>query len=459
MGAPPSGRSAGRRKAAFFDPCVLPFWFVLASHAVAYVESYGSSVGLGQLVREGHTSFLSSSINSLLLGGLALSFFRHVWEITSLQVVYLGLLGLAFGHNFLISFSSEAAAWAFAKYLVPLLVLFHGYFHRDRLPELVRGFLWLVIANDVFQCISFAAYALGLAGFASLMEGGVIRAGGLCGAVGFGPINFAAAVLAERVLKNTKAGLVFLCFALSAFTFKTWVIIIVYFSWRLLHNSRIRIAVILALFCVSLPLVVAIGSSRLDQMARSVVANAQARVDLYVVGQETARNESYRVMWESLSGGNLFGEGLGYFGGPASIRYDSPAYWNYQFSWYDTAMLMTTDTYYPHLFVEMGLLGGLLYLTMFFLPLVSRHRAMSRDNLGVYLWLLALLFWESAASFAIQDITYTMSTVLFLYGLTAVDARQCVEIGAVPEKGPLRARLHPPRRMQRVRSADHFGQR
>ena len=71
----------------------------------------------------------------VLLAVLALNFLRHIWKTTQLQSVYLGVLGLALAYAAYVSFSSQAALQAFAKYQVPVLALFHGYFYRDRLRQ------------------------------------------------------------------------------------------------------------------------------------------------------------------------------------------------------------------------------------------------------------------------------------------------------------------------------------
>ncbi|MBE4158626.1 hypothetical protein HJ102_13755 [Vibrio parahaemolyticus] len=95
------------------------------------------------------------------------------------------------------------------------------------------------------------------------------------------------------------------------------------------------------------------------------------KIEFYVSVGNSARFESYRVMYESLTSGNFFGEGIGSFGGPSSTNYNSPLYQSYYFNWYGMQeQLNTTDTFYPHVFVELGLFTGIIYLSCFFYSLL-----------------------------------------------------------------------------------------
>ena len=50
------------------------------------------------------------------------------------------------------------------------------------------------------------------------------------------------------------------------------------------------------------------------------------RVEQYITKGDSARAESYRVMFDDLADFNLFGRGIGSFGGPSSVTYNSPVY-------------------------------------------------------------------------------------------------------------------------------------
>ncbi|MNL24573.1 hypothetical protein D3C87_1460160 [compost metagenome] len=103
------------------------------------------------------------------------------------------------------------------------------------------------------------------------------------------------------------------------------------------------------------------------KLAGDVASVLDDKIAFYITQGNSARSESYRVMFESLLQPNFLGEGLGSFGGPASTRYDSPLYQKYNFNWYGLEeQLATTDTLYPHIFVELGIFGGLLYLLFIF---------------------------------------------------------------------------------------------
>ena len=77
-------------------------------------------------------------------------------------------------------------------------------------------------------------------------------------------------------------------------------------------------------------------------------------------------------MFDDLADFNLFGRGIGSFGGPSSVTYNSPVYPDTNFNWYYTIDLKTTDTFFPHLFVEVGFIGGLLYLLIILSPIFFR---------------------------------------------------------------------------------------
>ncbi|MCB0745679.1 MAG: hypothetical protein KDC67_17380, partial [Ignavibacteriae bacterium] len=124
--------------------------------------------------------------------------------------------------------------------------------------------------------------------------------------------------------------------------------------------------------------------------------------------------ESYRVMFNEIGNFNLFGQGVGVFGGPASTAYNSWYYKMVGFNWYDTKWLnlTTTDTFPPHLFVELGIIGGLLYLLVLITPLF-RKKFNKR-----YLLVLAIyfcLFFDMLFSFSLNNLDYLLFSLVFVY--------------------------------------------
>ncbi|MEM6517314.1 MAG: hypothetical protein AAF688_14105, partial [Bacteroidota bacterium] len=137
------------------------------------------------------------------------------------------------------------------------------------------------------------------------------------------------------------------------------------------------------------------------------------RIEVYVTEGDSARAESYRVMLSDVLDFNILGRGVGSFGGAASTKYDSPVYEQVDFNWYKTIYLATTDTYYPHLFVELGIIGGFLYLLIILSPLLKR-----KYDKKVFLLLIVIyfaLFFDSIFSFAMNNLTYLMLSLLLVY--------------------------------------------
>ena len=138
------------------------------------------------------------------------------------------------------------------------------------------------------------------------------------------------------------------------------------------------------------------------------------RISLYITGSKSARSESYRVMLSEIADFNLFGEGIGVFGGPASIIYNSPYYSEMNFKWYDASWLnlITTDTFYPHPIVELGIIGTLVYLMTICVPLLRKKITTS----WVFVALIYFtLFFDSVFSFSLNNPEFLMFSLAFTY--------------------------------------------
>jgi hypothetical protein len=119
----------------------------------------------------------------------------------------------------------------------------------------------------------------------------------------------------------------------------------------------------------------------------------------------------------------LFGRGVGVFGGPASTSYNSTFYKGVGFDWYDTAWLnlTTTDTYLPHLFVELGIIGGLLYLAILITPLFRKRLT---EKLMIVLVIYFCLFFDMLFSFSLNNLEYLLFSLVFVYPILAYQQRQ-----------------------------------
>lgn len=339
-------------------------------------------------------------------------------RIESGQLMHLILLGSIFAYNLFLSFNDRAAFEAFVRYLFPILFIYYGFFYRECLLDLVCAIFAIVIINDLVQLFVYLQH---FAEFdivkVKLLSSYYIRASGLTGPSSFGFFNFVAAVLSNRFLTGNKrkvGTVVFLVFAFLSFSYKIWVLVFIYTFY--LYRKKMVFYLLLgafAIFCIT----------NFENLANSSIAQqGEIRLEKYTYGGISARAESYRVMFESFLEGNILGKGLGYFGGPASTKYGSPAYLKYDFGWYDTPYLRTTDTYYPHLFVEIGILGGILYLILFFIPLF--YNKVAQENLIAYLFILSALFFDAMFSFAIQAHDYLAFSAVILYGLASNNTKR-----------------------------------
>jgi len=141
----------------------------------------------------------------------------------------------------------------------------------------------------------------------------------------------------------------------------------------------------------------------------------QQKINFYIVVGNSARFESYRVMGEFLSQGQLLGEGLGSFGGPSSVIHHSPLYAKYHFNWFGMEeVLKTTDTFYPHLFIEMGLIGGFLFLLMLFVPI---FQSKNKDARKLNKFIIITLLFDAIFSFSLSNMFMLSYTIMLFYSI------------------------------------------
>lgn len=390
-----------------FAPCNLPFLLLFVAHVLYSVNRATS----GQLnppewSAETNTKY---ALAALLAAGV-------IWkakDITDNISVYLWCLLLLFGWNIVFNTYDMAASFnAMARYLIPLLFLLYGLVYRDKVDELASAVFALAIANNLVQCVAYVFYVSDIAFLpVDVLTGALPRATGLAGICGYSLVNYACAVISffcleERV--RLRSCLFFFVFGLASFSFKAMP------SYGLLGLLMLRLrnraaiaSVAVVVMCVA---VLAWVEIRTGSLSREIVSRYYA----YGVDDTSARRDSYRVMFESLGGGNVLGEGLGCFGGPVSTKYNSPTYQKYDFSWGECISMTTTDTYFPHVFVELGLVGGLLYLGMFALPAMQGARRDRSVFLLPYFALCFGLFVEGIASFSVQSFdSIVISSLLF----------------------------------------------
>ena len=168
--------------------------------------------------------------------------------------------------------------------------------------------------------------------------------------------------------------------------------------------------ILLPLLIMGFVTVLAIFPKAFDSIIKDIVL----RFTVYISEGTSMRAESYRVMFQEFNNFNLFGKGIGAFGGPASILYNSPYYQEIYFYWYDTTWLElpTTDTYPPHAFVELGIIGGLTYFFLLCIPLFRRK---FNKNLMVALVIYFTLFFDMLFSFSLNNLEFLMFSLVLIY--------------------------------------------
>ncbi|MEN8515180.1 hypothetical protein [Burkholderia sp. RS02] len=383
-----------------------------------------------------------SRVADLGAGLLALAYFVFCVSDTLLtldddrsQVVKIGAFGLVFAAillrprfhrlavlalpiavslciGMLLSFNVHAGIEELVRFLFPVAITVAIFPYRDRLDVLVKTFIGVVVSNDLFQLYFYVSYAVGLPLFMPVRidSGLFLRAQGWMGFFSeFSFINFCAFLLCRFHFQNSsrlKWSWVFLLFSLLGFSFKMYVAVILYpvfLGWR---DIRVWAVSLLAMLAGTLFLLIGLFDS--------FVRVAMAKLSFYILSGNSARAESYRVMFESLLNGNLLGEGLGSFGGPASVKYNSPLYQTYHFNWYGLdGVLKTTDTFYPHLFVEMGLFGAILWLAFMLFYGQSRRKNM------IWMYVVLAFCFDNLFSMAFLSPSYVFSALLMMYVLSA----------------------------------------
>ncbi|PIA79017.1 hypothetical protein BFR04_05710 [Gaetbulibacter sp. 4G1] len=282
------------------------------------------------------------------------------------------------------------------RYLIPILALIYGLQLKDVKTKAITIIIVYVLLNDFYQLIS-GIYTM-------LNEKQLVfkRATGFVGFFDFfGFINLVALVVINETIlprfENFKLHLkvVFTFFILWSLSLK---IVILFMVYAIIKNRKLLL--IPAGLIVFLMLV-----------KNTTITNAiLLRVDRYLVHQDSARNESYRLMYNNINDFWLFGKGPGTFGGPASTKYESFLYKKYKFNWFGEYGMATTDTYYPHLIVELGMVFGLFYLIIvLIMPIyISPNKLLS-------LSVILILSLNSVFSFALNSMSYCFFSLLLIF--------------------------------------------
>jgi hypothetical protein len=343
---------------------------------------------------------------------LQLRFNRNLVIATSLFIPFLiyGVLN---------SFDIRAGISDGLRYLFPIIILFYSYAIKKQFPILLKFVVAFVILNFLVQIVNYVNWLRGIdQWFYYEINGkvyynrvaGIIRGTGVVVFFGFfGFLNLISFFLITnyyhgRFKKTLLAIAVF--GILGSMSYKTiGSFLLVLFVYYYKHFIKVISA---------LAVLVSVVFFSFAEKGILFLESFYLRISLYVTGSKTARSESYRVMIEEITDFNLFGKGVGVFGGPASIKYNSPYYFEKSFNWYDAEWLnlVTTDTFYPHPFVELGIIGAIVYLSVLCVPLMRKK--ITKNWVFTALIFFAI-FFDAIFSFSLNNPEFLMFSLVFAY--------------------------------------------
>lgn len=330
-----------------------------------------------------------------------------------------------FIYGIIISFKLEAAIEEGVRYLFPISILMYGYALKKDFKFLLYSFIVFALINDCWQIVNYLNWMRGVRQWFYIYNpywntwspnttSGILRATGIVGFFGlFGFLNLIAFFLTRKFYHGKGKMVLLMIFLVSmflSFSYKTLGTFLVLIFLEMKNKLRV-LMYILGVFVIAF--------LTMPKLVLTMEKNARYRLVEYVLEGNSARGDSYRVMFEEMGRLNLFGRGVGAFGGPSSVTYNSPVYKEVKFNWYTTPELTTTDTYYPHLFVEMGIIGGLFYMLIIISPLIFLRWSYEKFKIAFVIY-FALLF-DALFAYSINNIAYLIVSLIFIYPIYYYD--------------------------------------
>lgn len=308
-----------------------------------------------------------------------------------------------------ISIGTYSAMAAFSdglRYLLPFMVMFYGFAFKNNFSFLMKSLLIIILINNFYQCITYVIYITDIElyyylGNSTNTVKGVLRAGGITHSFDFFAfMNLMGFYLCYQYY-NKKQAYIFVVFLLLSLSFKYLIL----FALLLVYLKQYKGILLIAL----LSLVIVCSSTTLRNKIQAGVAEKYNR---FLVDHNSPRPESYRVLKEHIVSNSIFhAEGVGVFGGPASMKYDSGYYDEVSFDWHGREFA-TTDTYYPHLFIELGLIQGLIYLIFVFLPFILEGKYLKKITFVIVSFLFSSIF-----SFSLNSFIFLVFSLVLIYPL------------------------------------------
>jgi len=320
-----------------------------------------------------------------------------------------------FVHAWRISFDSRAALEDGVRYLFPVVVLFYSYAVRKHLDVLVKFWAIFIVLNFFTQLRNYYFWLQGADQwfYYKTVRGvryynatmGILRGTGLVTDFDlFGFMNLIGFIVIKNYYKGKWKRAILTMAALGIIMSLSYKIIGAALILLIVDNIK-KLHKTLALLLLGL-----IGfSMAFPRTVNEIKHQLQLRVEDYITRGHSARADSYIVMYRQIKKGNLFGTGIGTFGGPASTKYRSPYYEKFGFNWYGIHYITTTDTYPPHPFVELGLLGALWYFFVITVPLFRRR--LPKTVLYIYF----VLFVDMLFTFSLNNLAFLLASLIFVY--------------------------------------------
>ncbi|MGB3606469.1 MAG: hypothetical protein WA775_09515 [Psychroserpens sp.] len=325
-----------------------------------------------------------------------------------------------FIYHIYISFNFNAAIEEAIRYLFPVIILIYGFTIRRHYLLIINFIILYAVLNVLYQPIAYINWIRDVheQWFYNKVPNrdiyyyneaiGIIRGVGLMGFFAtFGFLNLVAYFLTKEFYTGKCKQLILILLVLGVFSSLSFKAIGVFvFLMFLLSQYKAKLilgALGLLLFTIIL----------FPKKVSSFSQQLGVRIEVYITEGNSARAESYRVMLADFKSINILGRGVGSFGGASSTKYNSPVYKDVNFNWFETKHLATTDTYYPHVFVEMGIIGGLLYFLILVCPLVKRFY--SKKIILLLFVIYFSLFFDSLFSFALNNLAYLLISLVLVY--------------------------------------------
>ncbi len=321
----------------------------------------------------------------------------------------------------LISFNLFAALEATLRYMFPIVVLFYSFSIKNYAKLVLTIIVAYALLSNIYQIFIYIQWVNGVSPlwFYNHIEVngrniywanttmGILRGVGLTGFFAlYGFLNLIAFFIIKILYHGKFKNALLVIFFLGLFASLSFKAIGVFF-FILFITSKYKLNFLIG-FIVFLVASITIIPAKTKDFTEQLIF----RIETYITEGNSARSDSYRVMFEDIANFNLIGRGAGSFGGAASTKYDSPVYAKVNFNWHGLNHLATTDTYYPHLFVELGILGALTYLIILFTPLIH---GTSREKWLVIIAIYLALLFDSLFSFALNNLAFLMLSLVLLY--------------------------------------------